>query len=160
MTLTSASKAFNLAGLRCSVAHIGPPRLLALRDAEPTELYGAVSTLSVAATLAAWRDGGDWQARLLRVLDRNRRRVAAAVASWAGADPDPMPEATYLYWFAADALDLGTDPVDEVLARARVQLSGGPRFGENGRRYLRLNFATRAAVLEDVLGRIRSMAPP
>lgn len=157
VTLTSASKAFNLAGLRCSVAHFGPRRLLALRDAEPTELYGAVSTLGVVAALAAWRDGDDWQARLLRVLDRNRRRVAAALASWT-RDPDPMPEATYLYWFAADALGLGDDPLDDVLTRARVQLSGGPVFGEEGRRYLRLNYATSAAVLEDVLGRLGALA--
>jgi cystathionine beta-lyase len=157
VTLTSASKAFNLAGLRCSVAHFGPQRLLALRDAEPTELYGGVSTLSVVAALAAWRDGAEWQERLLRVLDRNRRRVAEAVASWAGADPDPMPEATYLYWFAADGLGLGEDPVEEVLARARVQLAGGPRFGGDGRRYLRLNYATSAAILEDVLGRLAGL---
>ncbi len=157
VTLTSASKAFNLAGLRCSVAHFGPRRLLAMRDAEPTELYGAISTLSVVAALAAWRDGTEWQRRLLRVLDRNRRRVAEAVASWAGADPDPMPEATYLYWFAADTLGLGDDPVEEVLARARVLLAGGPRLGEDGRRYLRLNFATSAAILEDVLGRLEGL---
>jgi cysteine-S-conjugate beta-lyase len=157
VTLTSASKAFNLAGLRCSVAHFGPRRLLALRDAEPTELYGAISTLSVVAALAAWREGTEWQGRLLRVLDRNRRRVGEAVASWAGADPDPMPEATYLYWFAADPLGLGDDPVDEVLARARVLLAGGPRFGDDGRRYLRLNFATSAVILEDVLGRLAGL---
>jgi cystathionine beta-lyase len=157
VTLTSASKAFNLAGLRCSVAHFGPRRLLALRDAEPTELFGAVSTLAVVAAVAAWRDGGDWQARLLRVLDRNRRTVAAAVASWA-ADPDPMPEATYLYWFAANPLGLGDDPVAEVLSRARVLLSGGPIFSEDGRRYLRLNYATSAAVLQEVLDRLRSLS--
>jgi cysteine-S-conjugate beta-lyase len=159
VTLTSASKAFNLAGLRCSVAHFGPGRLLALRDAEPTELYGAVSTLAVEAAVAAWRHGGDWQQRLLHVLDRNRRMVADAVASWA-ADPDPMPEATYLYWFAADALGLGDDPVAEVLARARVLLSGGPIFGEDGRRYLRLNYATSAAVLQAVLNKLRALTSP
>jgi cystathionine beta-lyase len=159
VTLTSASKAFNLAGLRCSVAHIGPQRLLALRDAEPAELYGAVSTLGVVAAVAAWRHGADWQQRLLRVLDRNRRRVAAAVASWT-SEPDPMPEATYVYWFGADALGLGDDPLTEVLARARVQLAGGLVFGEDGRRYLRLNYATGAAVLEDVLGRLGGLTQP
>jgi cystathionine beta-lyase len=157
VTLTSASKAFNLAGLRCSVAHFGPGRLLALRDAEPTALYGAVSTLAVVAAVAAWRQGDEWQERLLRVLDRNRRMVAEAVASWAPADPDPMPEATYLYWFAADPLGLGDDPGSEVLARARVLLSAGPIFGAEGRRYLRLNYATSAAVLREVLDRIRSL---
>ncbi len=27
VTLNSASKGFNLAGVRCAVAHVGPPRL-------------------------------------------------------------------------------------------------------------------------------------
>jgi len=157
VTLTSASKAFNLAGLRCSVAHFGPRRLLALRDAEPTELYGAVSTLGVVAALAAWRHGTEWQERLLRVLDRNRRTVAEAISSWTD-DPDPMPQATYLYWFSADALGVGDDPLAEVLARARVKLSGGPVFGEEGRRHLRLNFATSMGVLSEALDRIRSLA--
>jgi cystathionine beta-lyase len=44
-----------------------------------------------------------------------------------------------------------------VLARARVLLAGGPRFGEDGRRYLRLNFATSAVILEDVLGRLAGL---
>jgi cystathionine beta-lyase len=83
--------------------------------------------------------------------------VAEAVASWTAA-PDPTPEATYLYWIAADPLGLGDDPIAEVLARARVLLSGGPAFGEDGRRYLRLNYATSASVLRDVLERIRSLA--
>jgi cystathionine beta-lyase len=47
-----------------------------------------------------------------------------------------------------------------VLARARVLLSGGPIFGEDGRRYLRLNYATSAAVLQAVLNRLRALTSP
>jgi cystathionine beta-lyase len=158
VTLTSATKAFNLAGLRCSVAHFGPERLLALRDSQPPDLYGTVSTLGVAGTLAAWRHGTEWQDRLLRVLDRNRRRVAEALAAFTGDDRFPMPEATYLYWFEADVLGLGDEPVDEVLARARVLLDGGTRFGRDGQRYLRLNFATSGPLLEEILTRLGSLA--
>ncbi|MFI9009962.1 MalY/PatB family protein [Actinosynnema sp. NPDC053489] len=153
VTLTSATKAFNLAGLRCSVAHYGPERLLALRDAQPPDLYGVVSTLGVVGTLAAWEEGDDWQRRLLRVLDRNRRRTAAALAAWGGAEP--LPEAGYLYWFPAALLGVtGDDPVAEVLDRTRVLLDGGAGFGGGGHRHLRLNFATGAPVLEEVLTRL------
>lgn len=158
VTLTAATKAFNLAGLRCSVAHFGPRRLLALRDAQPPDLYGTVSTLGVIGTLAAWRDGADWQARLARVLDRNRRRVARALAAWAGAAADPAPEAGYLYWFRAEHLGVsGADPVAEVLARARVLLDGGSPFGADGHRYLRLNMATSAAMVEEILARLAAL---
>ena len=158
VTLTSATKAFNLAGLRCSVAHYGSEQLLAMRDSQPPDLYGTVSTLGVAGTLAAWRHGAEWQDRLLRVLDRNRRRVAEALASLTGDDHCPMPEATYLYWFEADVLGVGDEPVDEVLARARVLLDGGAHFGPGGQHYLRLNFATSAPLLEEILTRLASVA--
>lgn len=158
VTLTSATKAFNLAGLRCAVAHYGSERLLALRDSQPPDLYGTVSTLGVAGTLAAWRHGAEWQHRLLRVLDRNRRRVAEALASFTGDDRCPMPEAIYLYWFDADVLGVGDEPIDEVLARARVLLDGGAGLGPDGQRYLRLNFATSAPLLEEILTRLASLA--
>jgi cystathionine beta-lyase len=157
VTLTSAGKAFNLAGLRCSVAHFGPQRLLALRDAPPVDLYGTVSTVGVAGSLAVWQHGSEWQDRLMRVLDRNRHEVSAALASW-GAEVTAMPEATYLYWFEADVLGLGDDPVDEVLTRARVLLDGGAPFGDDGRRYLRLNFATSGPLLAEILTRLGSLA--
>lgn len=153
VTLTSASKAFNLAGLHCSVAHYGPPQLRAARDAHPRELFGGVSSLSVVATLAAWRDGDEWQRRLLRVLDRNRHLVAAAVARWGG--DDPMPEATYLYWFEARHLGLtGGDPLGDVRRDGRVRLEGGPAFGPGSQHRLRLNFATAEPVLREVLARL------
>ncbi|WAL68146.1 aminotransferase class I/II-fold pyridoxal phosphate-dependent enzyme [Amycolatopsis cynarae] len=158
VTLTSAGKAFNLAGLRCSVVHYGPPRLLAVRDAQPPDLYGTVSTLGVAGTLAAWRHGAGWQARLARVLDRNRQRVADAFGEWAGAAAEPPPQAGYLYWFRADHLGVSAaDPVAEVLERAGVLLDGGAGFGADGQAHLRLNFATGAAVLEELLARLGAL---
>lgn len=160
VTLTSAGKAFNLAGLRCSVAHFGPERLLAARDGQPPDLYGTVSTLGVLGSLAAWQQGAPWQERLMRVLDRNRRRVADAVALWSAGAPDPMPEATYLYWFDAAHLGLAdhNDPVAAVLDRARVLLDGGQRFGSDGRRRLRLNFATSSRLLDEIISRLGKLA--
>ena len=74
MTITSAGKAFNLAGLRCAVAHFGTESVLARRDAEHPNLYGAVSVAAVVGTLAAWQQGHDWQDTLILVLDRNGPR--------------------------------------------------------------------------------------
>jgi cystathionine beta-lyase len=159
VTLTSASKAFNLAGLHCAVGHHGPARLLAARDAQPHALFGGVSMLSVAATLAAWTRGDEWQRRLLAVLDRNRHRVAAWLAS-RGASA-PMPEATYLYWFESRDLGLtGDDPVGQVREAAKVRLDGGARFGPGAEHHLRLNYATGAPVLDEILSRLGAMETP
>ncbi|GEL23560.1 aminotransferase [Pseudonocardia sulfidoxydans NBRC 16205] len=156
VTLNSASKAFNLAGLHCAVGHWGPPQLRARLDAHPSELFGGVSSLSVVATLAAWEHGDEWQRRLREVLRRNRDRVAAWLARRGG--DDPLPEATYLYWFAARTLELRADDVVGVVTRdARVRLDGGPGFGSGHEGMLRLNLATAEPVLDELLRRLDTL---
>ncbi|MFD0395768.1 aminotransferase class I/II-fold pyridoxal phosphate-dependent enzyme [Streptomyces nogalater] len=56
VTLTSATKTFNVPGVRCAVAHVGAA---GVREAlaRPTHLYGEPNTFGVAATLAAWEQG-------------------------------------------------------------------------------------------------------
>lgn len=156
VTLNSASKAFNLAGLHCAVGHWGPPRLRAALDAHASSLFGGVSSLSVAATLAAWEHGDDWQRRVREVLRRNRDRVAAWLARRGG--DDPVPEATYLYWFAASTLEVRTDDVVGTVTRdARVRLDGGPGFGPGHEGMLRLNLATAEPVLDELLRRLDTL---
>ncbi|GAY11825.1 MalY/PatB family protein [Pseudonocardia sp. N23] len=156
VTFNSASKAFNLAGLHCAVGHWGPPRLRAVLDAHPSDLFGGVSSLSVAATLAAWEHGTAWQRRLLVVLRRNRDRVAAWLAERGG--DDPVPQATYLYWFAARHLGVETgDVVGTVRRSARVKLDGGPGFGQGHEGMLRLNLATAEPVLDELLHRLDTL---
>ncbi|MGW5443677.1 MalY/PatB family protein [Streptomyces asiaticus] len=160
VTLTSATKAFNLAAIRCAVTHYGPDRLLALRDAQPPDLYGAVSPLGVVATEAAWREGDAWQRDLLTVLDRNRRRVHQVVRTELPQLRHHLPEATYLAWFDARPLGLGEPPVARVLREGGVLLDGGGPFGPDADGFLRLNFATSHTVLEDILaGLVRALRP-
>jgi cysteine-S-conjugate beta-lyase len=146
VTLTSASKAFNMGGLRCSVAHLGAT---AVRDAiakEPPHIYGAAHTFGVDATIAAWRHGGAWQAEVMALLDRNRKLVADRLPSQVGYR---VPEATYLAW-----LDFGiADAAAHIEREARVRLSPGPLYG-GGDSWARLNFATSAPILEEMLARI------
>ncbi len=95
VTLTSASKAFNLAGLRCSVAHLGDSRVRAVLEAQPPLMFGEIGTPGVLATVAAWRDGDDWLAEVRRTLDRNRRLIGESLPSGVGYH---MPDSTYLAW--------------------------------------------------------------
>ncbi|WP_230991756.1 MalY/PatB family protein [Streptomyces endocoffeicus] len=160
VTITSATKAFNLAGLRCTVTHYGPDRLLATRDAQPPDLYGTVSTLGVIGTQAAWRHGDPWQKELLTVLDRNRHRVHDVLRDRVPALRHWLPEATYLAWLDVRRLRLTDDPVQYVLRQGKVLLDGGEPFGPESGGYLRLNFATSARVLDEILdGVVTALAP-
>jgi len=152
VTLTSATKAFNLAGLRCSIAHIGDRRVREALRAQPPLLFGEVGSLGVLATLAAWRDGDAWLEEARATLARNRALGAE------GLPPGirhHRPEAGYLAWLDCRALGIGPDPAAFFLDRARVLLSSGPDFGPGGEGFARLNFATSGPLLEEILRRLR-----
>jgi cystathionine beta-lyase len=155
VTLTSATKGFNIPGLRTSIAHFGSPELKErLESRVPQHLLGGPSRIGVAATIAAWCDGEAWLENVLVYVERNRRRVAEWAAQ-AGLGHH-MPEATYLAWLDCRRLDLpvGVTPQMHCLDQAKVGLSDGADFGEPGRGHVRLNFATSAAILDEILGRM------
>ncbi len=83
VTLTSATKAYNIAGVRTAVAHVGPQWLRDRWNAQPPDLYGLPSTLGVEATIAAWRDCDGWLAELRAHLRAQRDHLAARVAATA-----------------------------------------------------------------------------
>jgi cystathionine beta-lyase len=156
VTFTSATKSWNIAGLCCAVAHFGPDPLLAAIDAFPPHYFGRVSIAGIEATAAAWREGDPWLVELLAYLDRNRERLASFVRErMPGIDHVP-PEATFLAWLDCRGLDLPRGPFSFFLERGRVALSDGPDFGEAGRGFVRLNFATPRAILDQVLERMAS----
>ncbi|HEV1992017.1 MAG TPA: aminotransferase class I/II-fold pyridoxal phosphate-dependent enzyme, partial [Candidatus Dormibacteraeota bacterium] len=74
VTLTSATKGFNIPGLRTSVAHFGSPALKERFDRKfPAHLLGGPNRIGVAATIAAWCESEDWLNSVMLYLDRNRR---------------------------------------------------------------------------------------
>ena len=154
VTVTSASKAFNLAGLRSAVMHIGDPELLALRDAQPPDLFGMPNLFGVLAALTAWSPASDhWQRQLIEHLDANRRRVVEVITQRIPGARVAVPEATYLAWIDVSELGLGEAPA-EVFRRHGVRLSPGPDFGPGGEGFVRLNFATSSEVLDLILDRM------
>jgi cystathionine beta-lyase len=154
VTLNSASKAFNLAGTRCAVAHIGPERLLQAWDNQPGNLYGRANILGVAATLAAWRDGDDWLNAAVTHLDAQRHRLAHGLKTRIPAARHHLGQATYLAWIDFRDTGLGGDPAEDLLASAQVALTSGSTFGPGGEGFARLNFATSADILDEIIHRI------
>lgn len=154
VTLGSASKTFNLAGLRCAVAHIDHAPLIAAIEAMPGHLLGAPSTLGVAGTLAAWSAGGPWLDEARAALTARRDQLVTRLERDAPAIRVSPPEATYLAWLDFRDTELGDDPSEPLLEHARVALSSGPKFGPNGVGFARVNFATSPEILDDIIDRI------
>src|SRR5216683_7217168 len=158
VTINSATKSFNIPGLRCAVVAFGSDALLdRFRRAFPDRLLGMVGVAGVDATVAAWREGQPWLDAVMEVLRINRERVGAWTAALAGAIRHHPPEATFLAWLDCGTLPLGeAAPQQFFLERARVALNSGADFGPGGETYVRLNFATSPAILDEVLARMSS----
>ncbi|MGN9845593.1 MalY/PatB family protein [Nonomuraea sp. H19] len=147
VTLTSATKAFNLGGIRCSVAHLGHQGVRKALEAQPPFVYGSANLFGVEATVAAWRHGDAWLEETRALLDRNRNTIAARLPATLGYR---TPEATYLAW-----LHVGRAGMAEVIEReAKVLLTDGAGFGPGGADYVRLNFATTEPILAEILNRL------
>lgn len=151
VTLTSATKAFNVPGVRCAVAHVGAAEVRAAL-ATPSHLYGEPNSFGVAATLAAWQEGGAWLAELLPVVQGNAELLRAELPDGIGY---VAPEGSFLAWLDCRPLDLSTDPCTFFLDKARVLLNDGRSFGPGGEGFVRLNFGTYPALLRMILGRMR-----
>ncbi|MFG2057643.1 MalY/PatB family protein [Micromonospora sp. NPDC048930] len=165
--LTSASKAWNLAGLKAALAIAGPQAVTDLRRM-PEEVSHGPSHLGVIAHTAAFRAGGQWLDLLLDGLDDNRTLLAALLEKHLPSVTYHRPEGTYLAWLDCTALGIATErpagepgvasdvagPAKMFLDRARVALSSGHVFGTGGAGRVRLNFATSPAILTEAVTRM------
>ncbi|HEX7355736.1 MAG TPA: aminotransferase class I/II-fold pyridoxal phosphate-dependent enzyme [Mycobacteriales bacterium] len=148
LTLVSASKAWNLPGLKCAQAIVSSDvDEERWRSLPPLKTHGA-STLGIRANVAAFREGGAWLDDAVAFLDGNRRLLADLLAEHLPGVRYTVPEATYLAWLDCRALDLPVEASEFFLTRARVATNPGPAFGTDGAGHVRLNFATSREILE------------
>ena len=154
VTLTSATKSFNIPGARAAVVHFGDASLKERFEAAlPDFLLGRPSRFGTDATVAAWTQSEDWLHELMAYLEANRHTVSRWVASRTGVGYH-QPEATYLAWFDFRSFGLEPDPYTFFLETGHVALSNGADFGGPGAGHVRLNFGTSAEILEEILSRM------
>lgn len=155
IVLTSASKGWNLAGLKAALLIPGHGAVADVGRIPEHASHG-VSHVAVIAHVAALRDGRDWLEAVLTALDGNRHLLATTLAERL---PDVRYEpdhATYLAWVDCRGLGLGDDPAAAFLERGRVAVSPGLEFGPGGAGHVRVNLATSREILADAVGRMAS----
>ncbi|MEV6341928.1 aminotransferase class I/II-fold pyridoxal phosphate-dependent enzyme [Actinoplanes sp. NPDC051851] len=165
--LHSASKGWNLAGLKAALLIAGPGAADDLNRL-PEEVGHGPSHVGVIAHTAAFEHGQAWLDALLCGLDANRALLSELVAEQLPGLSLMWPEATYLGWLDCRGLGLHavqqpglplavTDiagPAKLFLDRGRVALSSGHAYGTGGAGFVRINFATSPAILRDAVGRM------
>ncbi|MER6561251.1 aminotransferase class I/II-fold pyridoxal phosphate-dependent enzyme [Streptomyces sp. NPDC001027] len=153
LSLMSASKGWNLAGLKAALAIAGPDAAADLARL-PEEVGHGASHVAVLAHTAALCEGTAWLDALLAGLDDNRRLLTALLAEHLPGVAYRPGEATYLAWLDCRALGLGDDPAAVFLERGRVAFTPGPDFGTGGSGHVRLNLATSPQILAEGVRRM------
>jgi cystathionine beta-lyase len=154
VTATSASKAWNLPGLKAAqllisneadAAHWAQPGLFAAHGA---------ANLGVVANTAAYGEGQPWLDAVLGYLDGNRRLLGDLLAERLPEVGYVPPEGTYLAWLDCRGLGIEGSVGEHFLRHAGVAMIDGPECGAPGAGHVRLNFATPRPVLETIVDRM------
>lgn len=154
LAVVSASKAWNLAGLKAALVVAASPAARAKLRRVPREVAFHAGHLGVVASIAALREGTPWLDDLRALLARNRLRLRERLDEVLPEVGYVPPEASYLAWLDLRPLGLGDDPATVVLERGRLALSSGPTFGTGGAGHARLNLGTTATLLDDAVRRL------
>ena len=154
LTATSASKAWNLPGLKCAEVI-----LTAASDRATWQRVGhfashGASTPGVVANAAAFRGGAGWLDEVLDYLDGSRALLGRLLAERLPAARYRPPEGTYLAWLDLRAVELPRSPGELITEVGRVLVVDGPAFGRGGPGHVRFNFATPRPVLDTMVTRL------
>lgn len=153
ITLMSASKAYNIAGLKTSFMIIQDPVLLARVNHARCGMVDSVNPLGLEATRVAFSEAGPWLAEMLAYVQANRDYLVDAVRTRLPGVTMNVPQSTYLAWLDCTALGL-ENPQQFFLEQAKVGLSAGLDFGDQSQQFVRLNFGCPRALLEEGIARM------
>lgn len=152
ITVTSASKAWNLAGLKAALAIGGRDAAPMLREF-PGEVTHAASHLGVLSHTVALLEGRDWLDQCLTEIEENRALLDKQLAEHLPQVSYRPAPSTYLAWVDCSALGLD-DPSLTFRTRGQVGLSAGSSYGSDAEQHVRVNLATSPQILTEVVRRM------
>ena len=153
ITVTSSSKGWNIAGLKCAIIVTQDAAMFErLNEIAPATHYRA-SLLGAFASVAAFRAGEPWLNKLMTQLDHNRKLVDQLVREKLPLAKSHIPHCSYLSWIDFSEYKLDVEPATHFLEQGRVAFQPGVRFGEQWSHFLRLNFATSPEIIEEAINR-------
>ncbi|MEV7972554.1 aminotransferase class I/II-fold pyridoxal phosphate-dependent enzyme [Cellulomonas sp. NPDC089187] len=154
LTATSASKAWNIPGLKASQLILSNDADASCWESVGEEYEKGTSTLGLLGTAAAYTDGRDWLREAVHYLDGNRRLVAELTAERLPGVRFTPPEGTYLGWLDLRDTALGDHPGQQLAELAGVAVTDGAACGAAGAGFARITLATPRPVLREIIDRI------
>ena len=157
VTLTAASKTFNIAGQRTGNLIIPDQNLRAAMKRRLTSLDYYPSALGVQMITAAYSPAGAaWVDAQLVHLEGNRKLFDEGVNAIPGVRSLPL-QSTFLAWVDFAGTGMTFDEIaTRIRDRAKIAVSPGPNFGAGGELCQRINLATQRATVADAVKRLQA----
>jgi len=158
LTCMAPSKTFNLAGLSTAYVIASNKEILNKYNAELERTHiGLGNTFGITALEAAYNNGEEWLSQLLDYIQENITIVVNFFKKELPKVKVIIPEATYLIWIDFSAINSNSDELNKIfIDEARVAITDGRLYGEEGNGYYRMNVACPKSVVEKALGRIKT----
>lgn len=159
ITCMSPSKAFNIAGLSTSEIIIPNYRLREkyIRLKQGAHIFSG-NIFGDVAMETCCQKGEEWLMQLIDYIDGNVRYINGYIKENIPWIKTYRHEATYLLWLDFSSSGLSHELIGDILLnKARVALSDGKAFGEDGLFHYRMNVACPRTILEEVMSRFESI---
>lgn len=157
ITITAASKGWNIAGLKCAIIVTQNARVCETLNAIAPATHYRASLLGGFASVTAFEKGDSWLDSLMVQLDHNRNLVAELISAKTPGVGYLIPHCSYLAWLDLSSFALGEDPSAVLIEKAKVACVPGHRFGAQSAQWVRLNFATSPEILEEAFNRLATV---
>jgi cystathionine beta-lyase len=157
ITITAASKGWNIAGLKCAIIITADPKMHETLNAIAPATHYRASLLGAFATVTAFEKGEPWLNDVMVQLDHNRKLIAELIEAKTPGVGYRIPHCSYLAWLDLSSFHLGEDPSAVLIEKGKVAFVQGLRFGPQSTQFVRLNFATSPEILEEAFNRLATV---
>jgi cystathionine beta-lyase len=150
----SATKAFNIAGLKCAQIVAQSEKNLATLNSIPTAVHSRASLFGAVASAVAYKDCHDWLNAVIRELDSSRYYLKELIEQTNLPVGYRVPDCSYFGWLDLRGAHLSGDIAQHFLDKGKIAIAPGNFYGPTGAGFIRINFATSRELIHDAMTRI------
>ena len=157
VSITSMTKTFNIAGVRGSMIFAKDQALLNKIDQQQRlSDEHELNLFAYTAMRSAYEQGGEWLAQALTYIEANIELTLQFLEEYLPKIKVMRPEASYLIWLDCSACTQDDKALYDKLREAKIELSAGINYGNEGHLKMRLNVACPKELLIEGLNRIHT----
>ncbi|SFF92591.1 pyridoxal phosphate-dependent aminotransferase [Prevotella sp. KH2C16] len=153
----SMSKSFNMPGWRVGLCVSNATFISWILKIKSNIDSGTFRGIQLAAAEAYNTNSPEWHHEYNVEVYKHRRRIAEEIMKTLGCSFDPSQVGMFLWGKIPDGYGNAEELTERVLHEARVFITPGFIFGNNGNRYIRISLCAKDEKMQEALRRIRAL---